>query len=350
MNNCVYNINDDSPLILCLINEIKRNGINIQSNRNNIIKAFQNESNAIEFVQYIKREIDLNTITDIDMNILEYAIDNNCYFVIRNVATSTFLDSFIKLILSYRNNNSISNKALYLLDKWANKYPKNYRGVYPYPEFIKYKNIVQMKGISFMESNTTLSSNNNNILDINAIDDGFNVESCDNGNDSETRDRIINDWVDLLKKVNYMIDSNILNKVDIKHDNEIEGLIKKIHKDKPLIQVYIRNSYSNQQSLDLFLCLENDIKVTLNRYEQYVLGNKEIIPFKSSLYSQYNINLVYSPPIQHSKNTLHMKLNNAGQKINNNIHHIGNSLSNHISSAYGYIKNKINSSSNDTQS
>ena len=197
-----------------------------------------------------------------------------------------------------------------------------------------------MKGVSFIENNTSLNNNNNNILDINAIDDGFNVESCDNGNDSESRDRIINDWVDLLKKVNYMIDNNVLNKVDIKHDNEVEGLIKKINKDKPLIQIYIRNSYSNQQSLDLFLCLENDIKITLNRYEQYMLG-KEIIPFKSSLYSQHNINLVYSPPIQHSKNTLHMKLNNAGQMINNNLNHIGNSLSNHISSAYGFIKNKI---------
>ena len=340
MNNCVYNINDNSPLILCLVNEIKRN---VQSDWSNIIKAFQNESNAIEFVQYMKREIDLNSITDIDMNILEYAIDNNCYYIITNVAASSFLDSFIKLILSHRNNNSISNKALYLLNKWSNKFPKNYRGVYPYPEFIKYKNIVQVKGVSFTE-------NNNNILDINANDDEFNVESCNDGSESETRDRIIHDWVDLLKKVNYMIDCNVLNKVDVTHDNEIEGLIKKINKYKPLIQMYIRNSYSNEQSLDLFLCLENDVKVTLNRYEQYIQGNKQILPFTSSLYSLHNINLVYSPPIQLSKNTLHKKFNNAGQKINTNLNYIGNSLSNHISSAYGFIKNKINSSSNDTQS
>lgn len=334
MNNYGYNINEVSSIVLSVINEVKGN----QSNWNELVKVLQCEINSVEFVQFIKQQIDFNKIDNIDLDMLEYVIDNNCYFVIGNVAKSSFLDSFIKLVLSNINDVSLKYKALYLLNKWSHKYKENYRGVHPYPEIIKYKNILQMKGFSFSEE--TSNVNNSKVFDINAIDNEPYIPN--NNNNNEIRKRIIDDWIELINGVNYIIDNNIDNKKDL------ENMVRKMNKDKPFIQTYIKNAYSDKQSFDMFLCLEHDVNLTLTRYDEYIRTGKPLTPFQSSLYSQHNQNLNYSPPPPPSQNTFQSTIHNVGNRLNSNLSHIGNSLSNRISSAYGFFKNKIHSSSTNT--
>ena len=234
---------------------------------------------ARHFCAYMKRKVrDMNKdVQLLALDFLDYSIDDGKMPLWTQVSSKDFLTNLVN-ILKTRDDNDVQNKILYLIEKWGRRFEK-YNNIIP--NFTSYYKNLKDNGIEFPQNYQSNYKNYIGNLGVNNEYDNSNYNNQNFGNnnldpaDFEKKYKKLvlklNEMINAMNQVNQFIQNSQNSNYDI---GNLRGIISDIKSgEKQLIETIQGDRLKDEKLMEISLHVTEDIKKTLNRYEDLIKGN-----------------------------------------------------------------------------